>query len=531
MSWMWRGTRAAVAASLLALAGCGSDEEEKPWDGKVTPLAETADWKDTGPYAACKVNTGTDPCSNSPASFNVSACRNSTLAALEREGIYRLKMRYELPGNEVTPPYAAEGSGSLRFSGGTPDLVQGLPLVSWSGDPRLFSATGRWVRDVGTERLVTDYTLMGCAAPSPRELTGCFATCTNGQLDYVGTFHAERMTWGRSEPESSGGLKPVSESYVELGSPVDIYVAKDHAYVVSINRYGETGGLTVFDVKDRAHPVFKTSIQFPGDSYWNGVWAKGDALYVASADTGLLVFDISDPGNPVFLRSMPTGGPIDVHTVLVDGDRLYAMSPSPNRETLIFDVTTPRQPVLLTRHVLNVPGYPHDAFVFGDRLYVSHLQGGYQVLDVKDPAKVRNLGSYAFPGTMAHHSAVGRFGEHTLAFEGGERMGAHLRVLKVDDPTNIVKVGEFSLRDVTSIHNILLVGTRLYIAWYHEGVRVLDVSNPTKPKQVAHFNTFHDTDPRSREGLYEGAIGIRVPGDGFVYVVDDVRGLLIFPEL
>lgn len=30
--------------------------------------------------------------------------------------------------------------------------------------------------------------------------------------------------------------------------------------------------------------------------------------------------------------------------------------------------------------------------------------------------------------------------------------------------------------------------------------------------------------------LLEGAIGIRVPGDGHVYVVDTARGLLIFNE-
>ena len=32
------------------------------------------------------------------------------------------------------------------------------------------------------------------------------------------------------------------------------------------------------------------------------------------------------------------------------------------------------------------------------------------------------------------------------------------------------------------------------------------------------------------DGLFEGAIGIRVPGDGYVYAVDLARGLLILPE-
>ncbi len=529
MSWMTRGPGAVMAASLLALAGCGDDE----WDGSFTPLEELGDWQDTGPYASCKpLPEAANACNPSLEAFDLSSCPRATLNGLEREGIYRAALRYELSGDDGIGTYIDSGAGSFRFGpDGAPMSVHGLPVSGALVAPETFITTGRQTNANGETTFT--YTLAGCEAPSARVLRGCFITCFQGRPRYVGTFHAERMAWGRSEPESSGGLKPVSESAVELGSPVDVYVAKNHAYVVSINRYGELGGLTVFDVKDRAHPIFKTSISLPGDSYWNGVWAKGDALYIASANTGVIVYDISNPGQPTFLRSLPGGAPIDVHTVLVDGDRLYAMSPKPNKETLIFDVSTPLEPVLLGRSALgafDIHGYPHDAFAFGGRLYVSHTQGGYQVLDASDPANVQRLGGYRFPGNYSHHSAVGTFAGQTIAFEGGEHLGAHLRVLKVDAPANIVKIGEFKLRDVTSIHNMILKGTRLYIAWYHEGVRVLDVSNPTQPRQVAHFNTFRDTDPNSHEGLYEGALGIRVPDDGYVYVADDVRGLLIFKE-
>lgn len=529
---MSRWMDAAIAACVLALAGCGSSDESKPWDGSFSALEEHGDWVDTGPYAGCTVVSGTaDPCTSSVASFNMTACKLATLGWLDREGIYRATLRYEFPASEWEGPYALPGSGSLRFGAdGIPVGIQGYPVSDAQAEAQLLVATSvkPGSGNLGSSR----YTFAGCEAPTPRVLTGCFSICASGQSLYRGTFRAERMTWGRGERESSGGLQPVSESKVTLGLPVDIYVAKEHAYVASINRAGvATGGLTVFDVKDRAHPVLKTSISMPGDTYWNGVWSKGDALYVASAASGVLVFDISNPGAPAFVRNVPGGPALDVHTVLVDGDRLYAMSPQPNAETLIFDVSTPLEPRLLGRHVLSgVPGYPHDAFAYGGRLYVSHGAGGYHVVDVSDPESTRRLGGYTFEGQFAHHSAVGTIGGQTIAFEGGEHLGAHVRVLKVDDPESIVKIGEFKLRDVTSVHNILLQGTRLYVAWYQEGVRVLDVSNPTQPRQVAHFNTFRDTDPASYDGLYEGALGIRVPGDGHVYVVDTIRGLLIFNE-
>ena len=153
-------------------------------------------------------------------------------------------------------------------------------------------------------------------------------------------------------------------------------------------------------------------------------------------------------------------------------------------------------------------------------------------MDVTDLEDVRYLGLYPRPDFgFAHHSAVGTFAGRTLAFEGGEFHSSHLRVLDVTDPARIVKLGEFRMRPVTSIHNLILRGTRLYVAWYHEGLRVLDVSNPTRPTQLAHYNTFRESDPLRGDSLFEGVFGVRVPGDGHVYVVDSSRGLLIFNEL
>ncbi|NTX05648.1 hypothetical protein HUA75_28225 [Myxococcus sp. CA040A] len=92
-------------------------------------------------------------------------------------------------------------------------------------------------------------------------------------------------------------------------------------------------------------------------------------------------------------------------------------------------------------------------------------------------------------------------------------------------------MGEYRLPGWASIHNLELKGNRLYIAHYQHGVRVLDVSIPKSPRELAYFNTWRATDPLRGTSSWDGAIGIRVPGDGYVYTVDSVRGLLILPEL
>jgi hypothetical protein len=541
-----RGWLSACAALCLSvLSGCSDDPPapgptdagtDGPWDGTYTALPEVGDYtEDPGVLAPCTftlpLGTAAAGCPT-PEQFNLSACNRGSLAGVPEDAIYRFRVRQQVPQADGSLAGSAFVSGvQLRSGGG--DTLAGTPFTSKQKDGQsLFLGRNTVLADGGTNTNM----FAGCQVSGTDRFNGCYARCVNGRVFRTGTFEAYRMTWQPGEAESSGGLSLISESYVAQGLPVDVYVAKDHAYVVSVrfSSRGRDGGLTVFDVTDRRNPVLKKVITLPSDNYWNGVWAKGDALYVASADTGVVVFDISNPGDPTLLRSVPSGaGDLNVHTVLVDGDRLYAMSPSPSRDTLVFDITNPLDPVLRQRIAYptgRASDGPHDAFAYQGRLYINHTGEGLYVVDPSNLDDVKLLGSYPYANAYSHHNAVGTFAGRTIAFEGAEGPGTYLRILDVTNPARIVKIGEFKQRPVTSIHNMLLVGTKLYVAWYHEGVRVLDVANPTQPRQVAHFNTFRETDRDRTDDTYEGAIGIRIPGDGYVYVVDTSRGLLILDE-
>ncbi|RYZ46876.1 MAG: hypothetical protein EOO72_00945 [Myxococcaceae bacterium] len=498
------------------------------WDGTYAELEERGDWQDTGPFAPCAFDAqdaSTNACEEL-SRFDMSRCDPEALAALPQDGIYLANGRDDRLLADGGPPDSTSPLGfQLRTDGGTSTMYD-EPLLHRDTEGGRFAVVGRLTRTG------TTVAMLGCQTPAPGIVTGCFASCRRGKVNQRGTFQAHRVAHSSGEPESSGGLTLVSERFVAVGQPVDVYVAKGHAYVVSLSHLGRPGGLTVFDVSDPKNPVFRTSISLPSDNFWNGVWAKGDALYVASSVMGTLVYDITQPAAPTFVRNLPTGD-FGAHTVLVEGDRLYAMVP--NTGTFVYDVTQPLSPVPRAR--ITVPGDvdsggPHDTFAHGNRLYISNAFGPYAVMDVTDLDDVKLLGTYPRPDlAYSHHSAVGTFAGRTLAFEGGEFNASHVRVLDVTNPARIVKLGEFRMRPITSVHNLILRGTRLYVAWYHEGLRVLDVSNPTKPTQLAHYNTFRETDPHRGDSIFEGVFSVRLPGDGYVYVVDSSRGLLIFNEL
>jgi len=502
-------SRAALLACAVTLFGCPSPE----WNGNYTPLEERGNWTDPGPLAPCAVTAGNcEDFSN----FDLSGCDTASLANADTSGQYLLTTRYQWPDGSYSGMWAHTfGFGS---PGETPAYFRGQPTTELrNGNARLYSSLTSQ-QDGGTQRT----TLVTCAAPQAPDFTGCMAFCRNGVTIGRATFTADRLLWRAGEAEASG-LELVSERRVPIGFPADVYVTQGHAYVVSLNRLERTGGLSVFDVRDKAAPVLVKTIQLSGDTYWNGVWAKGNALYVASQSRLVVVFDISNPADPQFVRTLGNG---KGHTVFVDGNRLYATAPT---GVHIYDITTPTQPRELGRYA-PADNYPHDMFAVGDRLYVNYAGAGYFIADTSDPSNPRTLGNYSYSADQySHANAVTTLGGRTLAFMGGEGPGEHLRALDISDPAAIAKIGEFKLRPAVSIHNMVLVGRKLYLSWYQEGVRVLDVSNPTRPTQVAYYNTYRENDPY-RGSYYDGAIGIRVPGDGHVYTVDTSRGLLILRE-
>ncbi len=513
----------------VSALGC-DDSGEQPWDGTYVPQEERGDWVDPGPLSTCRVlRDDAAPC-GSLESFDLTQCRRRSLGDLERRGIFRAELRYEPKSSTLPAEPLPRGGGFKLGAGGAPERVFGAPPVAGLWDARTLLISGR---DADTL-----YTFVGCNAVSESALTGCFSVCRNGRLEDSATFRAERMVRFPGEGEASGGLRLLSESPVALGTPVDVHVSGGRAYVISRGRPGRPGGLTVFDVSDPSAPVALGSLSPPGGADWTRATSVDGTLYVATTNAGIAVVDISQPSAPALLGSVP-GGPVHVSGVSVDGHRLYAAVESPEPGMLLFDISTPGVPRLVTDAVQGARA-PDRRYTGGSvrvaisdegrLLFLNHQHEGLKVADIRDPDNVWLLGTYTYPYARSAATEVGTFAGRIVAFELGRGPGARLRVLDATVPSRIQKISEYGLRHVVSPHSLQLQGTRLYLTYHHEGLRVLDVSKPTQPREVGYYNTFRETDPDRGDGPDEGAAGLHVPGDDHVYVVDTARGLLVLSE-
>lgn len=79
----------------------------------------------------------------------------------------------------------------------------------------------------------------------------------------------------------------------------------------------------------------------------------------------------------------------------------------------------------------------------------------------------------------------------------GEATWGYVRLWDIRDPSKPVQVGRFATpatsqfplprRGWFSVHNPFVHGNRLYASWYSEGVRVIDITDPKAPREIAHF--------------------------------------------
>jgi hypothetical protein len=368
----------------------------------------------------------------------------------------------------------------------------------------------------------------------------CFIT-EEGEDCAFDTF--EMTPFERIEGEADAeGLELVSEHNGDPAWPDDdsfvanVRVVDGIAYVVRTN-----DGLRIVDVSDPAAPSDIGHFSAPevGVNDVKVVRGPGDTIYalLASAARGAVVVDVTDPSSPQLVTAFtPSGDPTHgIHTLFTEtvGEETRAYLADGFSNYLgIFNVTDPANPVPLSNPATMI-GDPeigfHDLFVENGLVYVNATTAGLILVDtLADPANPTVVGTAPSEPGYSHSNWVTEAGGRKISVTGVEGYSALVQFVDADEGSAefLDVIGEFRLRDRVSAHNIMAFGDRAYMAYYQDGVRVLDLSDPTNPTQAAHFNTW---DPETAPGAkFEGASGIDVDLDaGLIYVTDTPRGLLV----
>jgi len=283
---------------------------------------------------------------------------------------------------------------------------------------------------------------------------------------------------------------------------------------------GTSVGLSVVEVTNPAGARLTGTIA-GGTSAWREVRTYREFAYVTTeAPTGLDIVDLRDPDRPVKLRTWSETFQ-SAHSLWIDAEtgRLYAHGTQTGMHVLDLtgDPTNPRELGRFTDF------YVHDSYTRGNRLYAAAIREGFlATLDVAQPGAIREIARFSTGGSFTHNAWLTRDGRYL--FTTDERAGSPLEGwdLLASPP---LRVSTYIAAPGTIPHNVMIDGDRLVVSHYTEGVHMLDVRDPERPRLMG----FYDTYPGGSTG-FNGAWGAYIfPGSNLI-VVSDINGGLFVVE-
>jgi len=241
---------------------------------------------------------------------------------------------------------------------------------------------------------------------------------------------------------------------------------------------------------------------------------------------GFCIWDIADRTKPKLITHVKTGG-VGVHRFDVDERYAYistGMDGYGGNILVNYDVTKPARPEEVSRWWLpgqhlaggETPQGPadevhlHHAMRHGDHLWAGCFMAGLRVIDVSDIRKPRTVGSYNYhpPFPDPSHTMLRvpqKVAGRDIALVVDEAHGRHpgqtcagLWVFDVGDIANMQMIGQFHVSELDSpwsrkgrfgAHQFQehIEDNYAYCAWFSGGLRIVDFSDPLKPRETGHF--------------------------------------------
>jgi len=266
--------------------------------------------------------------------------------------------------------------------------------------------------------------------------------------------------------------------------------------------WGADGTAYFWDVTDPANITKVDSVQVDARTVNDVKISEDGTICVISREgasdrkNGLVIIDVKNPRDAKIISRFDenmTGG---VHNVFIADNHIYALSGG--QKYYIINIDDPKNPYAVSKFELDTPGHSiHDVWVEDGIAYSSNWSDGIQLVDVGNGiagGSVKNpkqFASYAYPNNANHASfpyrskSTGKFyvigGDEIFPYGlntqpgGVNRAAGYLHIVDFTDLDNPEEIARFEVPNAGS-HNYWIEDDILYVAFYNEGVRIVDLS-------------------------------------------------------
>jgi len=325
---------------------------------------------------------------------------------------------------------------------------------------------------------------------------------------------------------------------LKYGAPWDYaalwgYVAPDGKEYAIL---GGALGTSFFNISDSANiyevDFFPTTINFTNPDQgvlWKEMKVYSHYAYVVSeADTsGVEIYDLQYlPDTVIYVRKYTAPGHRSTHSISQEGHYLYlnGSNASFGQGIAVLDLADPVNPVL--RGKWNTR-YVHDCRVFRDTIFAMNINdGNVTVIDARNKDSLKTINQWLnLPNPSPHNNALTKDRNYLLSTDEVGALPRLLKVWNIQDLSNVTQVTTWQPANITTsiVHNVEIYGDTAVIAHYTAGVRVLNISNPAQPVEIAWYDTY----PANNGNTYTGCWGVYKFPSGKIAASDMKTGLYV----
>jgi hypothetical protein len=253
------------------------------------------------------------------------------------------------------------------------------------------------------------------------------------------------------------------------GTTMSVVVAGNHAYVPT----GD-GGLRIVDVSDPQAPANAGAYEAPAWAY--EVAVLGEHAYVADGFSGVRILDMTG-SMPEQIGRFDTPG--FVESIVVSGTHAYVADDHGGLR--ILDVSNPTVPAEVGARA---EWQAMDVAVAGHYAYIvtGISSAGVRIVDVSDPTNPEEVGCYCPQESWTYHTVFANNDYVYLSAQYGRAQWVH--ILDVSDPNARELVGAVdSGYEITDI-----AGEYAFMIDTDSNLQVMDVSTPAEPETIGYFD-------------------------------------------
>ncbi|GAB5521081.1 MAG: choice-of-anchor B family protein [Rhodothermales bacterium] len=420
-------------------------------------------------------------------------------------------------------------------------VVVGSPRADYEeGIATVFERNAEVNRWTAVETLVSDVALY-------ESMLGDTVECEDGQASVFECDGVDMVAFMSSEDLTSDrGVKMT-----------DIWGWEDPQTGVEYVLLARTDGTAFIDISNPSMPVYVGQIMktasSPG-SAWRDVKVYKDHAYIVADGAeahGIQIFDLTqlrdvDPSEmpKTFDETARYDGVHSTHNIVINEETgfAYAVGNRAGGETCggqlhIVDIREPANPKFAGCFTHPNAGGTHDSQCVtyrgpdsdytGREICLNSNGGSFIIADVTDKENTKTIVQATYPNTAYTHQ--GWLTEDQRYFYMNDELdelsgsveGTRTLVWDVADLDDPVLINEFIHSTLASDHNLYVRGNRMYQSNYQSGLRILDITNPEEPAELAHFDTVPGKDEPGFGGSWSnypyfksGIIAVSSRGEG-----------------